>query len=503
MARIFISYKRNVEPDQNLALELYERLKNEHDVFIDRTIQVGQDWVKRIQSEIFAANYLVLFLSEHSVQSQMVVEEVRMADSVPKENGKPILLPVRVNFEGALPYDLGAILNRIQYTLWRSPNDTAAVLSQLAKAIAGGSLPETGPPKGEGLSQEIPLPAANPAAILEAPEGTMAAGSPFYVERAVDAIANDEQAHKAYTLTIKGPRQMGKSSLLGRVMARAYKAGARVAFLDFQSFGGDVLRDPSQFYKQFCYLIEDSLELPSKIEEFWQAPLAPTQKCGRLMERHVLRASGEAGLLLAIDEADSLLESPFCSDFFGMLRAWHNLRTNPQPSAAVWKFFSIAMVISSEPALLINNLSQSPFNVGTILSLEDFSLEETREASRLHGSPLTDAELIQLKEVLGGHPYLTRRALYLVCKQRYKLPTLMAEADSETGPFGDHLRALLSRLSHRPEILPALKSALSTGRCDDAPRHRLIAGGLLLDERGKSIARNQLYERYFKRVING
>jgi AAA-like domain/TIR domain len=499
MARIFISYKRNIEPDEPLALKLHELLKEEHGVFIDRTILLGQDWVKQIQNEVQSADFLILLLSEHSAQSQMVAEELRMAEAARRQNGKPKVLPVRVNFDGVLPYDLGAILNRTQYARWRSPDDTSPLFSQLKAAIGGGVLPETQPLKGAGLAPDIPLPAANPIATLEAPEGTMAAESPFYVNRSADAIAKDEQAHSAYTLTIKGPRQMGKSSLLGRLMAQASMRGTRVAFLDFQAFGGDVLKDPDQFYPQFCFLIEDALDLPSRIDEFWKPPLAPTQKCRRLMERYILSACGDSGLLLAIDEADSLLDSPLRSDFFGMLRSWHNLRTTAVP----WKRFSIAMAISSEPGLLIDNLSQSPFNVGTILSLEDFSLEETRAANELHGSPLKGSNLNQLHELLRGHPYLTRRALYLICKARYSLPKLLAEADSETGPFGDHLRALLSRLGRRPEVQPALKAALSTGHCQDGPRHRLMAGGLLIEEGGRVVARNELYNRYFKRVLNG
>jgi hypothetical protein len=38
------------------------------------------------------------------------------------------------------------------------------------------------------------------------------------------------------TITIKGPRQMGKSSLLSRVMEAARAQGKLVAFLDFQLF---------------------------------------------------------------------------------------------------------------------------------------------------------------------------------------------------------------------------------------------------------------------------
>ena len=36
-ARVFISYKRHVEPDEPLALELHQVLRVHHDVFLDQT----------------------------------------------------------------------------------------------------------------------------------------------------------------------------------------------------------------------------------------------------------------------------------------------------------------------------------------------------------------------------------------------------------------------------------------------------------------------------------
>ncbi len=108
--RIFISYKRNTEFDQPLAQRVHAALAEQgHQVFIDQGMSVGENWVKRIQAEVAAADFLVLFLSEHSVQSQMVAEEVRMAVEQRQRSGcQPTILPVRVMFEGALPYDLGA-----------------------------------------------------------------------------------------------------------------------------------------------------------------------------------------------------------------------------------------------------------------------------------------------------------------------------------------------------------------------------------------------------------
>src|SRR5262249_8316052 len=135
--------------------------------------------------------------------------------------------------------------------------------------------------------------------------------------------------------------------------------------------------------------------------------------------------------------------------------------------------------------------------------VKDFSVEETREANQKHGSPLSDNDLCTLQGLVGGHPYLMRRALYLVCTGRYKSEDLFSEIDVESGPLGDHLRALLSRLSRRPEPLKALKLALSTGQCDIDSRNRLIGGGLVTEQGDKLVARNELYRRYFTRVLNG
>lgn len=506
--RIFISYKRNTELDQPLAERLLARLHAlGHDVFLDQTMVVGENWVKRIQQELAAADFLVLLLSEHSVQSQMVAEEVRMAVEQRKRSGmQPVILPVRVCFEGALPYDLGACLNQVNYALWRDPTDDERLLSELIRAVTGLAALPAPVLSGAGLAADVPLPSANPRAALglgaprgplEAPEGTISPESPFYVARLADGVAEEEQQHAGYTLTLQAPRQMGKSSLLGRVMQRAQQAGKQVAFVDFQGFGTAELADPNTLYHQFCYLVEDALGLASELDKHWAAPLPPLQKATRFMERRILPACQPGGLLLALDEADALLDAPTSSDFFGMLRSWHNMRA----MRPAWKLFALAQVISTEPHMLIENLSQSPFNVGTNLRLEDFTREEVVQMNASHGAPLSASELMQLHDLLGGHPYLMRKALYLLSKRRHTLAELLREADSESGPFGDHLRALLARLHARPDLLMAMRHALRTGMADTAQRHRLMAGGVLKESAGRLVARCPLYSTYLTRVL--
>jgi hypothetical protein len=51
--------------------------------------------------------------------------------------------------------------------------------------------------------------------------------------------------------------------------------------------------------------------------------------------------------------------------FFAMLRSWHNNRALED----IWSSMDIVLVISTETHILIDNLNQSPFNVGTTITL--------------------------------------------------------------------------------------------------------------------------------------
>ena len=54
------------------------------------------------------------------------------------------------------------------------------------------------------------------------------------------------------TLTIKGSRQMGKSSLLMRVVKDALGEGKRVALLDFQLIDDETRANADLFYRRFA-----------------------------------------------------------------------------------------------------------------------------------------------------------------------------------------------------------------------------------------------------------
>ena len=235
--------------------------------------------------------------------------------------------------------------------------------------------------------------------------------SQFYVARSADAIALNAIPKKGVTITIKGPRQMGKSSLLIQVVDAAMNADKRVAFLDFQLLDTTTLSDADAFFRQFCTWLTDQVELPNRVEDYWSEGFGNNQRCTRYVQSYVLKELG-APLLLAMDEVDRMFETHFQSDFFSMLRSWHNSRA--LPTTRIWRNLDLALVTATEPYHLIENLNQSPFNVGEVITLTDFTLEQVAELNRRHGSPLTSAQEQQLMAWVSGHPYLVRKALYLV-----------------------------------------------------------------------------------------
>ncbi|MDB9527455.1 AAA-like domain-containing protein [Oscillatoria sp. CS-180] len=512
LGRLVISYKREMEPDEPLALSLREALGEQYTVFIDQQMTVGANWVEQIRNEIQQAEALIVLLSEPAVSSEMVQREVQMAHEFARTHGHPQILPVRLAYREPFQYPLSVYLDPIQWAFWESPADTPRLLEELRQALTGGTLPLATPADKAQIIQAPkpvavprPTPSAQPrssrqALPLELPEGTMAPESQFYVARSFDQIAQSTIQQQGVTITIKGPRQMGKSSLLNQVMSTAHEQGKRVAFLDFQLFDQASLTDPDTFFPEFCAWLTDELDLEDQVDEYWKRRLSNTQRCTRYVGRYLLPTLA-APLVLAMDEVETMFDTEFRSDFFGMLRSWHNNRaTKP-----AWKQLDLALVTSTEPYQLIDNLNQSPFNVGQIIELTDFDFAQVADLNQRHGDPLTASELQRLMDLVNGHPYLVRKALYLVVTGTLSTHDLFDQADKERGPFGDHLRYHLFRMYDKPELVQGFLQVIHTHTCaDERVFFRLRGAGLVQRSSSNGVEvlpRCQLYEQYFQQHL--
>jgi hypothetical protein len=497
-ARIFLSYKRNVEPDQTLAHEVEAGLSAAgHAVFIDQRLVVGQAWAEEIERQVQNSHYLVVFLTAESARSEMVRGEIEIARRAAATRSLPRILPVRVNFDGPLPYPLNAYLDKIQYALWTGPGDTARLQNELLAAMRGEeSSALSSSPSGALTGPHLPPAYAAP---LPVPGGTLEVDDPWYLERPGDQLTKSHMAQPGgQTLTIKGPRQMGKSSLLMRVAKDALGEGKRVALLDFQLIDDDTRANADLFYRRFASSIAEQLDLADSVATFWDAGLTNPQNCTRYVERQILNAVRQP-CTLAIDETDSMFRSTFSADFFAMLRSWHGLR--PNPTRTGWRQLDIVLSTSTEPGFFIDRPHESPFNVGLILSLEDFERDQVDRLNALHPRPLGEDDAAKLYNLVHGHPYLTRKALYVMAGSAPSASPadFFEHAIDDRGPFGDHLRYYLLKLQGKPELIEGFRRLIEVGSgVDELLVHRLESAGLIRREGRTSVPRCDLYARYFR-----
>ena len=329
---------------------------------------------------------------------------------------------------------------------------------------------------------------------LSVPGGAVRLQDRFYIERSEDADLRYQLTRFGTTTTIRAPRQTGKTSLLVRGLHAARQNDAHAVLLDLQ--GIDLTANSSQ--TTFLHEIAEIISLETrvdeeKLEDSWRTSLGPQKKLTYFLEDHVL-PERTTPLILAIDEADRLLMTTFHKDFFGLLRSWHNLRA----FKPVWENLNIVLVISTEPYLLIED-NQSPFNVGLQIDLHDFTVEQTQELNARHGSPLAQREVVEMTDLLGGHPFLTRQVLYTMVVRHLSWREISPTLATDDGPLQHHLMDLYRKLAGQPELIEAMKQIIRFGHSTDGiSLFRLLKAGLIKGKGDAYASRCDLYDRYLR-----
>ena len=340
--------------------------------------------------------------------------------------------------------------------------------------------------------------------ISPPPTGAMPLDSPYYIPRPSDRLGLatlQNQSGIGVTISITGARQVGKTSLLVRLMAAAKAQGKEVVSLDFQGWEKDALQQAERFYRRFCAQLSARLDLSDRVEACWNryGGAGTSFCCSRYVQDYLLAEvmkRGATGLVIALDEVETLIDAPFRSEFFGLLRSWHNARA-AEPDM---KALDLILVSSTEPYELIEDLNQSPFNVGTELKLEDFTLAETEQLNAAYQQPLQTDELAELYQRVGGHPYLTAQVLAQVASHQVSRMQLWKTAHQETGVFGSHLVYHRMRLEKRSQLLAGMQS-IAQGKARQVSKDvaiRLEMAGLVKSSPKGYVPRCGIYELYFR-----
>ena len=254
---------------------------------------------------------------------------------------------------------------------------------------------------------------------------------------------------------------------------------------------------PSKLLPYLASKIAKELNLTLKPNDAWDEMLGATDNLTYYLEQALLDQS-DAPIVFAFDEVDNLFKYELRNSFFGMIRAWHNRRA----MHSGWNRLNLLIAHSTEPALFIDDINQSPFNVGKVIRLGDFTPAEISRLNELNGTPLqSPEELVSLANLLSGQPYLIRQAFYCLRTTIPSLADLRRVAANEDGPFGDHLRRLLWNLQRAPKMQTAVLQVLKGRGCQSEPVfQRLRAAGLVSGEARSTVRiRCDLYREYFSR----
>lgn len=378
---------------------------------------------------------------------------------------------------------LAAILDKMVRYDYRQRYNNAAEALQALEQLTSGSTIVTPPPSRLALEQ---------------PDGQVSLKSAFYVERPpIESDCYEAIVKPGSLIRVKAPRQMGKTSLMSRILHQATQQGYQTAALNFQAADAEFLTNLDQFLQWFCDSITWELKREDKLADYWKGGmLGSKNKCTNYFQRYLL-SEISSPIVLGLDEVDQIFQHPeIATDFFGLLRAWHERGKNE----AIWQKLKLVIVHSKEVYIPLN-INQSPFNVGLPIELPELNQQQVQDLVQRHNLDLFPQQLEQLITMVGGHPYLLRVALYQVARKRMTLERLLQVAPTEEGPYYEHLRRHLLNLEEHTELVAAVKQVVSAHipvEIKTAEAFKLRSMGLVKIQGNKVMPLCELYRQYFR-----
>lgn len=322
--------------------------------------------------------------------------------------------------------------------------------------------------------------------------------SPFYIERpAIENHLYQQVLQPGAFIRIKAANQIGKTSLLIRILDHAAANGYQTVRLNFWEEAKPTdFENLDKLLRWLCVNISRQLRFKPLLNADWDENIDSKTNCTAYLEKHFL-AVIDRPLVLGLDEIDRIFYYlNFADDFLYLLREWYE-KSQQLP---IWKKLRLVLTYSTKPYIRLDS-KQSPFVVGLLTEISEFTAKEVQTLADLHNLCWQPKEVKTLMAMVGGHPYLVRLAFYHLIRQKISLDQLFSEAISRSGIYGEHLKYLLDYLDDHPELRAAMRKVLKADKgiqLDITRANKLEALGLVKIQSSKVIPSCQLYREYFR-----
>lgn len=333
---------------------------------------------------------------------------------------------------------------------------------------------------------------------LEHPSGQVPLDSPFYIQRSPIEERCYEQIQKSGALIrIKAPKQMGKTSLLARIIDKSQSQDNCTVILDFKLAAQEIFVNLDKFLRWFCASVSLALNIPNKLSDYWDLAdiVGSNMACKAYFEEYLLPTIDKP-LTLGLDEIDKLFEYPeIYRDFLGLLRALHEEGKRRE----IWKRLRLVIVHSTEVYVALD-INQSPFNVGLSVELPEFNSKQVVDLAQRYQLNFHEIEIEELMMLVGGHPFLVRLAFYHLANNDVTLNQILLDATSSSSIYADHLHRQSLILTQQPQLAEAMKEVVSNSfaKLSTVTKFKLLSMGLVKLQGDGVVPRCNLYRQYLQ-----
>jgi hypothetical protein len=330
----------------------------------------------------------------------------------------------------------------------------------------------------------------------EFPEGRVSLSSPFYIERVPhETRCYAEIVKPGAFIHIQAPRQMGKTSLMGRILAYATGLGYQTASLNLQRADQSILANLDKLLRWFAYEVSYKLKLKPKLDDYWDEDLGSKASCTNYFQDYLL-AQINSPLVLAVDEVNEIFQYPqIARDFLSLLRSWYEEAKDNE----IWQKLRLLVINSTETYVSLN-INESPFQVGIHIQLHSLTWEQVQNLAQRHRLNLSIGDLAQLMWLVAGHPYLLRVAFYHLAQETWTLEELLQTAASDTGIYSEHLHQKSWYLQQDSELAAAFEKVLRAKapvELEQVQAFKLHSIGLVNMQDKLAMISCDLYQQYF------